>query len=68
MSYNRRKVMAAYSRRGVRVVREGAGHTVLEAPDGRRTAVPRHNELARGTVRAITEQLGLDWQSVKKEL
>jgi predicted RNA binding protein YcfA (HicA-like mRNA interferase family) len=69
MSYNRRKVMAALGRRGARVVREGGRHTLVESADKtRRAAVPRHNQLARGTTRVIVEQLGMDWDSVKKEL
>ena len=68
MSYNRRKVLSALRRRGVTVLREGGRHTLVGSADGKQSSVPRHNELARGTVRGIAEQLGIDWETLKKDL
>ena len=60
--------MAALGRRGVRPVREGGRHTVVESVAGKRSSVPRHSELSRGTTQKIVKQLDLDWEDVKKDL
>lgn len=39
--------------------REGGSHTVVVVGD-RRTTVPRHNEIAEHTARAIAKQLGME--------
>ena len=45
---------------GRALVREGGRHTVWENPaTERRSTVPRHRELPRGTARAICDQLGV---------
>jgi mRNA interferase HicA len=45
---------------GCAVIREGGRHTVWENPaTERRSTVPRHRELPRGTARAICDQLGV---------
>jgi predicted RNA binding protein YcfA (HicA-like mRNA interferase family) len=38
---------------------EGAKHSKWRGPTGRASTVPRHSEIAPGTVRAICEQLGV---------
>ena len=38
---------------------EGAKHSKWRGPDGQPSAVPRHSEIAPGTVRAICKQLGI---------
>jgi predicted RNA binding protein YcfA (HicA-like mRNA interferase family) len=68
MSYNRRKVLSALGRRGVVVMGEGGRHTLVRSADGKRSSIPRHAELARGTVQGIVKQLGLDWEAVKKDI
>jgi len=45
---------------GCRRVGEGANHTKWRGPAGPPSAVPRHREIAPGTVRAICRQLGVD--------
>jgi len=45
---------------GARKVAEGGRHTKWRSEDGTRaTAVPRHNEIGPGLVRAICKQLGI---------
>jgi predicted RNA binding protein YcfA (HicA-like mRNA interferase family) len=68
MSDNRRTVLAALARYGVVVLREGGSHTVIGAPGGRQSALPRHADLNRITVRKIVKQLGLDWQEIEKDV
>ncbi len=46
--------------RGARKVAEGRKHSKWRSADGTRaTAVPRHNEIGPGLVRAICAQLGI---------
>ncbi|HEY3245018.1 MAG TPA: type II toxin-antitoxin system HicA family toxin [Phycisphaerae bacterium] len=68
MSYNRRKVLRALSRRGVVLLREGREHTVMISEAGRQSTLPRHRDLDGRTVRAIVKQLGLDWREIEKDL
>jgi len=45
---------------GCRMVRQGGRHEVwVGASDDKRSIVPRHRELPRGTARAICAQLGV---------
>lgn len=45
---------------GAQLVGEGGRHTKWRSADGQhRTAVPRHNEIGPGLVRAICTQLGI---------
>lgn len=47
-------------RNGCILAREGSDHAIWENPvNGRRTAVPRHREIANITARAICRQLGI---------
>lgn len=67
MSFKRQKVLAALLRQGVTVLREGATHTIIGIAGGPSTALPRHKELNRHTVRGITRQLDLDWNAIEKD-
>jgi len=60
--------MAALARRGVVVLREGGAHTIVGFTGGPSTSLPRHRELDRITVRAITRQLNLDTNEFLKEV
>jgi len=44
---------------GCRLIGEGGRHAKWRGPTGTPSAVPRHNEIAPGTVRAICRQLGI---------
>jgi len=68
MSYSRRKVLKALKARGFVIVREGGRHTMVRNPQGDEIAVPRHNELRRGTVRGIAEDAKADWKQFQKEI
>lgn len=68
MSYKRQRVLAALLRRGLVVIREGGAHTIVGKAGGVRTSLPRHRELDRRTVRAIAEQLRLDWDELEGEI
>lgn len=68
MSFARRKVMAALSRRGFKVLREGGGHTVVEGPEGQQLPVPRHTEISRGTARSIARQARVEWKNFQREI
>lgn len=68
MSYQRRKVLQVLLRHGVVVLREGGGHTILRGQAGRQSSLGRHPELSRITVRKVIKQLGLDAESLSKEM
>jgi predicted RNA binding protein YcfA (HicA-like mRNA interferase family) len=68
MSYSRRKILRALAARGIVVEREGANHTIVVSPAGRRTAVARHSQINRLTARSIAKQLQLDWKSLESDL
>jgi predicted RNA binding protein YcfA (HicA-like mRNA interferase family) len=66
-------VLRALGKRGVSVVREGGGHTVLRSVAGRQSTLPRHTSLDRQSldrhmVRGVVKQLGLEWDDVRKDL
>jgi hypothetical protein len=42
---------------GAKFDRHGSKHDVWTGPGGKRSSVPRHTEIADGTVRAICDQL-----------
>ena len=44
---------------GARPVGEGKSHSKWRGPNGQPSVVPRHNEIAPGTARAICIQLGV---------
>lgn len=61
-------MLRALGKRGVSVVREGGGHTVLQSTAGQQSTLPRHTDLDRHTVRGVVKQLGLEWDDVRKDL
>ena len=68
MSYSRRKVLRALELRGVQIVREGGGHTILRGPAGHQSSLPRHSDLNRVTVRKVAKQLELDWSQMEGDI
>jgi predicted RNA binding protein YcfA (HicA-like mRNA interferase family) len=68
VSFKRQKVLAALLRAGLIVLRDTGPHTMVGRAGGVRASVPRHRELDRRTVRAIAEQLGLDWDRFEKDV
>jgi predicted RNA binding protein YcfA (HicA-like mRNA interferase family) len=69
MSFDRRKVLRALKSFDFDVLREGGSHTIVRrASDGVQIAVPRHRQLARGTVRGMAEDAGVEWQRFRKEI
>ncbi len=44
---------------GAQTLDEGANHTKWRGPSGRRSVVPRHNEIGPSVVIAICKQLGV---------
>jgi hypothetical protein len=60
--------MNALANRGVSVVREGAGHTIVKSAAGRQSSVPRHNSIQRSTARKIAKQLEFDWPSFEADI
>ena len=68
MSFARRKVLGALLGRGVVILREGGGHTIVRGQTGKQSSVPRHSALNRVTVRKIVRQLDLNWPDVEKDL
>lgn len=68
MSFKRKKVLAALQRRGVVILREGGDHTIVGFPEGPATAMPRHNEVNRFTVRGVVRQLGIEWTAIEREM
>ena len=65
-----RKVVTALSKAGYEKDRQKGSHIVLrqvEAPH-RRIVVPDHNEVAKGTLRAIIKQTGLTVEEFKELL
>lgn len=69
MSFDQRKVLRALKRFGFDVHREGGRHTIVKrGSDGVQIAVPRHRELARGTVRGMAEDAGVEWEQFRKEI
>jgi predicted RNA binding protein YcfA (HicA-like mRNA interferase family) len=56
----RREFLRYLARQGCHVVAEGGRHTaVMNFANNRKSYIPRHNELKRGTIRAICKQLGI---------
>jgi predicted RNA binding protein YcfA (HicA-like mRNA interferase family) len=54
-------------RLGFTVLREGANHTILRREsDGVQIAVPRHRELARGTIRGMANDAKVEWDEFHK--
>ncbi|HXZ90725.1 MAG TPA: type II toxin-antitoxin system HicA family toxin [Candidatus Dormibacteraeota bacterium] len=53
------EVIKALARAGFQVTGRAKHGAILRHPDGRRTVVPLHPELDRGTLQAIINQAGL---------
>jgi predicted RNA binding protein YcfA (HicA-like mRNA interferase family) len=69
MSFQTRKVLKALLRRGFRVLREGANHTIVRRDaDGVQIAVPRHREIKRPTARGMAMDAKVDWDEFKREV
>lgn len=67
MSFDRRKVLRALKAFDFEILREGGNHTIVHrASDGVQIAVPRHRQLARGTVRGMAEDAGVEWERFRK--
>jgi len=68
VSFSQRKVLKALRKLGFLVVREGGRHTIVRGSDGTEIAIPRHKELARGTVRSIAEDAAVDWEQFRADI
>jgi len=56
----RRDLIRHLESKGCRLLREGGSHSVWENPqNGKRTAVPRHNEIVNFTAEKICKQLAI---------
>jgi mRNA interferase HicA len=54
----RRDLLIYLSNQGCYLLREGSEHSIWENPkNGRRTAIPRHREIAKFTAMRICQQL-----------
>jgi predicted RNA binding protein YcfA (HicA-like mRNA interferase family) len=66
------RLQRALERLGYRLVRTVGSHRVfLDAATGRRTTVPFHGggeDVPRGTVKAILEDIGLTWDELERLL
>ncbi len=56
---NWREVLKTLSKVGFKPVRQKGSHIIVENQEGRFVAVPRMNEIKRGTLLSIVEQAGL---------
>jgi len=57
----RRDLIRHLEANGCRLLREGGSHSIWENPkNGKRTAVPRHNEIVEYTAIKICNQLDID--------
>ena len=65
-----REVVKALGKIGYEVDRQRSSHIVLRhtAPPHRRLTVPDHDEIAKGTMRAIIRQAGLTVDEFKRLL
>jgi predicted RNA binding protein YcfA (HicA-like mRNA interferase family) len=54
-----KQVIEILNGNGFEAIRQRGSHVRMRHPDGRRTTVPLHKELDRGTLRAIIRQTGL---------
>ena len=68
MSFQRRKVLGALLRRGMRVVRETGPHSILEGDDGRMAVLPHGKQIKRGTARNIARTARIDWEEFRAEV
>jgi hypothetical protein len=60
--------MKALADRGYNVIREGSRHTIVGKPGQRGEPIPRHNDINRITMRRIARNLGIDWDSLEREI
>ena len=68
MSFQRRKVLAALLRKGLRVARERGPHTIMEGDGGRFAVLPHGKEIKRGTARNIARTAKIDWDEFRAEV
>ena len=68
MSFQRRKVIGALLRKGMRVVRERGPHTMLAGEGDRFAVVPHGNQIKRGTARNIARTAKIDWDEFRAEV
>lgn len=69
MGFQARKVFKALRLHGFYKLREGANHTIVKRDsDGVQIAVPRHREIARGTVRGMAPDAKVDWAQFEREI
>ena len=61
-------VVKALGRAGFRPVRQKGNHIMLEGPGGKFTVVPRHREIAPGTLMKIIAEAGLTKEDFLKLL
>jgi predicted RNA binding protein YcfA (HicA-like mRNA interferase family) len=52
-------VVKAFGHVGYAVDHQTGSHIILRHPSGRRLTVPKHRELAKGTLRALIREAGL---------
>ena len=64
------EVVKALAKLGYELDHQTGSHMILrqKAPPHRRLTVPKHNELARGTLRAIIREAGLTVEEFTKHL
>lgn len=62
-----RDVVRFLTRRGWTLAREGARHTILTKADAI-VAVPRHERIKTGTLRAILDEAGLSVEEAVEDL
>lgn len=55
-----KQAIAVLEHHGFEVTRQRGSHVRMRHPDGRRTTVPLHKELDRGTFKAIIRDAGLE--------
>ncbi len=53
------EALKAFRRAGYEVDHQTGSHVILRHPTGRRLTIPNHQELAKGTLRAIIREAGL---------
>ena len=65
-----KQLIAVLIKVGYQIDRQKGSHVILRktAPPHRRIVVPKHNEIAKGTLRAIIKQAGLTVDELKKLL
>jgi predicted RNA binding protein YcfA (HicA-like mRNA interferase family) len=63
-----RDLLKALSKRGFKPVRQRGSHVIVEDAKGNFATVPRKNEIKRGTLLSIIEEVGLTKEEFLKLL